>query len=136
MPLGDFAEAGSSPGPLPIGRALRFLAGIGAGFYFIWNLIQVSELVGPQIQGGYWVGVGFAWWYLSDAVVVGFGVKWGRWPQIAAIVISLALLVAGLIAYGEAWAPPLRWGLFTLVEFFYGYIAISFILASLFAVPG
>ena len=40
------------------------------------------------------------------------------------------------VAYGEAWAPPLGWGLFVFTQFFYVYIGISFALAAVYAVPG
>ena len=84
MPLGDFVEAGTMPKPLILGRLGRLLFGLGAGFYFIWNIIQQGERVSADIPViGYWIGVGFAWWYFSDLVVVGFSRKWGRWPQVA-----------------------------------------------------
>ncbi len=137
MPLGDFAEAGTTPRPLPIGRTLRFIAGLGTGFYFVWNIIQFSGLVDADIpDAGYFVGVGFAWWYLSDAFVVGFGLRWGRKPQVAALVAAAILVLIDFAAYGEAWDLPLAWGLWVMVEFFYGFIALSFILAAVFAVPG
>ncbi len=85
MPLGEFQEAGAIPRPLIIGRAVRFAFGIGAGFYFIWLLINYQGQVSSDFPiSGYWVGVGFAWWYLSDLTVVGFSRPWRRWPQVAA----------------------------------------------------
>ena len=137
MPLGDFVEAGSTPKPLLIGRMGRLAFGVGAGFYFIWNITQSGERAGSDVPvSGYWVGVAFAWWYFSDLVVVGFSRTWGRWPQAATAPVVAALLVGGLAAYGSAWAPPLAWGIFVFSEFFYGVIAVSFLLAATFAVPG
>ena len=49
MPLGDFVEAGTTPRPLPIGRAERLLFGVGALFYFIWNIIKYSEGISSDI---------------------------------------------------------------------------------------
>ena len=137
MPLGDFAEAGTIPRPLPIGRTARFLTGVGALFYFTWNIIQFSDRVGSDVPPvGYFVGVAVAWWYLSDLFVVGLSLRWGRWPQAAVILIAIALVVVDLVAYESGWGPPLGWGAFLLVELFFGYIGISFLLASAFAVPG
>ena len=137
MPLGDFAEAGTTPKPLPIGRTARFLAGLGASFYFVWNILQFSDRVGLEVPaGGYFVGVVFAWWYLSDAVVVGFGQRWGRWPRLAVLPIAAVLVIADLVAYESAWGPPLGWGVFVMTEFWFAFIGPSFILAALFAVPG
>lgn len=137
MPLGDFVEAGTIPRPLPIGRVARLVFGAGALFYFIWNITQYSDRVGSEIpEVGYWVGVGIAYWYFSDLVDVGFSRSWGRWPQAAIIPLAAALVVAGLVAYENAWDLPLSWGVFILVEIFFGFIALSFLLAGTLAVPG
>ena len=137
MPLGDFAEAGTIPKPLPIGRIARFVAGAGAFGYFVWNITRVSDLVSTDVPDiGFFVGVGFAWWYFSDLVVVGFSRMWVQWPRAAVLPIVLAFVVADLVAYESGWGPPLGWGLFVFAEFFYGYIGISFLLAAIFAVPG
>ena len=137
MPLGDFAEAGTIPKPLPLGRLGRFVFGAGALFYFAWNIMQLSNRVSSDIPPvGYFVGVGFAWWYFSDLFVVGFSRPWGQWPRAAVLPIVLALIVADLVAYESGWGPPLGWGLLVFAEFFYGFIGISFVLAAIFAVPG
>ncbi len=137
MPLGDFVAAGTLPKPLPIGRTARLLAGAGALFYFVWSITQVSNRVSSDVLPvGSFIGVAFAWWYFSDLVVVGLSRPWGRWPQVAVLPLALALVVADLVAYGGGWGPPLGWGLFVFVQFFYGYIGISFLLAATYAVPG
>ncbi len=137
MPLGNFVEAGTTPKPLPIGRMGRLLFGAGTGFYFAWNIMRHSAFVSPDIPiNGYWIGVAFAWWHFSDLVVVGFSRRWSRWPQMALLPIFVAVLVANLIAFGNPWSPPLAWSVFGFVEFFYGSIAISFLLAAIFQVPG
>ena len=137
MPLGDFVEAGTLLKPLPIGRMARLLAGVGALFYFVWNITQLSGRVGSDVPPvGFFIGVAFSLWYFSDLVVVGLSRPWGRWPQVAVLPLVLALVVADLVAYGSGWGPPLGWGLLVFVEFFYGYIGISFLLAATYAVPG
>ena len=113
------------------------MLGFASLVYFIWNIIQLSDRVGSDLPaGGYFVGVAFAWWYLSDLVVVGFSLSWGRWPQAAVFPIALALVVADLVAYESAWGPPLGWGVFFMTELLYGYIGVSFLLGGIFAVPG
>ena len=137
MPLGDFVEAGTTPRPLSIGRVARLAIGTGFGFYFVWNILQFSERVSADIPvSGYWIAVGVAFWYFSDLVVVGFGRSWGRWPQVAVFPFAVALVVADLVAYGQIGDLPLAWGVFLFTEFVWGYFAISFFLAALFAVPG
>ena len=137
MPLGDFSEAGTLERPLLIGRVGRLIFGAGALFYFIWSISRYTDLVSSDVPGGgYWIGVGFAFWYFSDLVVVGFSRPWGRWPQVAVFPFALALVAADLASYGDAWAPPLGWGVFVFTEFFFGLIGISFLLAAIFAVPG
>lgn len=137
MPVGDFVAPGSMAGPLPIGREARLLAGGGTLFYFVWLIINFAELVGSNAPDcGWWIGVGFAFWYLPDLVTVGFSRSWGRWPQAVALLLALALVMVDLVAYGSVWAPPLGWGVFSFTAFYYGLIGVSFILAAAFAVPG
>ena len=137
MPLGHFVEAGTTPKPLIIGRSGRLLFGLGAGFYFIWNILQQAELVRADIPvSGYWIGVGFALWYFSDLIVVGFSRRWGRWPQISVAPVVAVLMISSLAVFGDVWDLPLAWGVYVFTEFFYGFIAISFLLSALLAVPG
>ncbi|MEE9249396.1 MAG: hypothetical protein V3U79_11985 [Dehalococcoidia bacterium] len=137
MPLGSFVDAGSIPRPLILGRTLRLAFGGGALFYFIWNIIAFDDRVGSDIPAvGYWVGVGFAFYYLSDLVDITFGRAWGRWPHVAVLPIALALVIADLVAYESGWGPPLSWGLFIMVEFFFVTLGISFLLAGALGVPG
>lgn len=104
-------------------------------FYFVWNISRYTDLVGSSVPG-YWVGVGFAFWYLSDLFVVGFSRNWGRWLQLAVFSLVLALVITDLVAYGDAWGPPLAWGVFMSTDFFFGFIGVSFVLAAVLAVPG
>ena len=144
MPLGDFAEPGTTPRPLAIGRVTRLGFAIYLGVLFILYLLNYTHLAesdfpvsGPTHIGHlYWIAVVFAWWFFSDLVVVGFGRRWGRWPQIAVLPVALALVLIDLVAYGEIWELPLSWGVFLFTEFVFGYFAISFFLAAAFAVPG
>ena len=137
MPLGDIVEAGTTPKPLRIGRISRLVFGMWTTSYFVWNIVFINARVGTDsVQIGYLIGVPFAWWYLSDAIVVGLGLKWGRWPQIVSIPIAVVLAGIGLAAYESVWAPPLAWGVYLMTQFWFGFIGPSFIFAALFAVPG
>ena len=137
MPLGDFVAAGTTPKPLVIGRALRFLFGVGTTAYFVYNIVIYDDLVGSDLPDtGYFVGVAFAWWYFADAFVVGLGLRWARWPQIAVIPVVVILMGISLVADGDAWGSPLSWGVYLATQFWFGFIGPSFILAAIFAVPG
>ena len=107
------------------------MAGAGALFLFVWNITEVSDRVSSDVPPiGYFIGVVAAWWYFSDLVVVGFGRRWGRWPQISALAVALALVLVDLVAYGGIWDSPLAWGIFLFTEFFYGFFAVSFFLVE------
>ena len=137
MPLGDFVQPGTIPKPLTIGRTGRFVFGVGALSYFAWLIFQREDLIGASgIELGWWNGVFFAFYYLPDMVVVGFSRPWGRRPQVAAVLIAIALLAADFAAYGSGWAPPLGWGIYTLTAVFYGLIGVAFLFAAFLAVPG
>ena len=137
MPLGDFVQPGTLPKPLTIGRAGRLLFGVGALYYFAWLMFQREALIGTSgIDVGLLTGAFFALYYLPDLFIVGLSRQWGRWPQVAALAASAALLVADFAFYGAGWAPPLGWGVFILTVFFYGLIGVAFLLAAILAVPG
>ena len=137
MPHGDFAEPGTTPRPLAIGRMARLGFGITLGFVFSWNILNNTDRAGSDFPlSGYWIGVVVAWWYFSDLVVVGFGRRWGRWPQVAVLPPALALVAIDLVAYGEIWDLHLAWSIFLFTQFVLGLFAASFFLAAVFAVPG
>lgn len=137
MPLGNFVESGTIPQPLVIGRLGRLASGIGCIAFFAWLIISRDDFVGQAVPTlGWWFGVGAAFWYFSDMIVVGLTRAWGRWPQAVALVSGLALLVADLTMYGTVWAPPLGWGVLVFAAAFYVFLGVSFLIASALAVPG
>lgn len=61
MPLGDFVDSGTSPKPFVIGRTLRFLFGLGATFYFVYNPVVYDALVGTDLpELGYFIPIAIA----------------------------------------------------------------------------
>ena len=139
MPLGDFAEPGTVARPLFIGRAARIGFGAFILFVFIVNLFDYGDFITSDISDPdvlYWIAVALSWWYFSDLMVVTFSLNWGRWPQAAVLPLAVTLLVASLVVYDSAWAPPLGWGVFVFTELFFGALSASLLLAGIFAVPG
>ena len=137
MPLGDFAEPGTTPKPLAIGRGTRLVFGLALGAAFTWNLSSYADLTDSNFPlSTYWIAVAAAWWYSRDLVTVGLGRRWGRRPQVAALLAVLALVAVDLVAYGEVWDLPLAWAVFLYTEVVLGLFAISFVLAAALAVPG
>ena len=136
MPLSDFVEAGTTPRPLTIGRLTRLAFGAGLGSLFVWNFVDAYPAVidrdFAEIGVGYWIGVGFAFWYLPDLFTVGLSRVWGRRPQAAVAGVAASLMVIDLVAYGALWAPPLGWAVFLSVQFALGFFALSFLSAALF----
>ncbi len=137
MPLGDFAEPGTAPRPLAIGRGTRLVFGLALGAAFTWNLSSYADLTDSNFPlSTYWIAVAAAWWSSRDLVIVGLGRRWGRRPQVAALLAVLALVAVDLAAYGEVWDVPLAWGVFLYAESVLGFFTISFVLAAALAVPG
>ena len=137
MPLGDFAEPGTTPRPLAIGRGTRLGFGLLLGAAFTWNVLSYADLTDSDFPlSTYWLAVAAAWWYSRDLLIVGFGLRWGRRPQVAALLAVLALVVIDLVAYGGFWDLPLAWAVFVYTELVLGFFAISFVLAAALAVPG
>ena len=120
-----------------MGRVVRVAAGGGAGFLFVWLIINHTDFVRLAVpEAAWWVAVAFAFYYLPDMIDVGLSRRWGRWPQPAAVLIAVGLLIGDIAAYGSAWAPPVGWFVFELAASFYGSLGISFVVAGVLAVPG
>ena len=137
MPLGDFAEPGTTLKPLVIGRATRLAFAVGLGFLFALTTITYADNTSSDFPlSTYWIGVVYAWWYVSQLVAIGFGLRWGRWTKVAVLPAALGLVVIDLVVYGEVWHLPLAWGVFLFTEFVLAYFSISFFLAAILAVPG
>ena len=137
MPLGDFQQTGTLPRPLVIGRLGRLAFGIGSLFFFVWLIIHRGAFVGSSVPDfGWWIGVFFAFYYLPDLAVVGFSLSRSRLAQLGVLVIAAILIGADFAAYQTVWGPPLGWGVFMFTALFYGYLGVSFLIASVLALPG
>ena len=83
-----------------------------------------------------WFWFFFALLLAPYVVNIGFGVKWGAWPRIAAIVLAI-----GAGAMGYAQGGTLRteslWGVMgVLMTYVFGHLGVSFLLSSVLATPG
>ena len=64
MPLGAFAQPGTTPRPLTIGRVTRLGFGIFYGFFFVLNLLFYTYLTNSAFPvSTYWLSVVLAWWW-------------------------------------------------------------------------
>ncbi len=112
MPLGDFVEAGTTPKPPRIGRTLRLVAGLGTTSYFVWNISNIgtySDRIDTySIFVGDIAGALVAWWFLSDAFVVGFGWNWARRARVVAIPVGVIAIIFSLIGYMVTAYPTIR----------------------------
>jgi hypothetical protein len=89
---------------------------LGAGFF--WLLGDYKALTGTEFQfSTFWIAVVACWWYFSALVVVGLGLRVGRWPQVAVLPAVLALGLIDLVAYGHVWDAPLAWGIYLFTQF-------------------
>ncbi len=85
---------------------------------------------------GVWIGLAYAVYYLPDAINLGLGRTWGRWPLFAA---ATALLVAGLtdlLSSGTFVGPAFGLIVFVLIVYAFTHIGLSMIVATIIAAPG
>ena len=131
------AGVASLPKPGPIGRSVRLALGLLLLFFAGYALTRY-RLGGSPSAGdlGLWIGLGYALYYLPDAINLGFGRAWGRRPQLVA---ATAVVVAGLIdlVSGGTFLGP-AFGLVVVVVIIYAFthIGLSMIVATIIAAPG
>ncbi len=131
-------QPGALPPPGPLGRLGRFLLGLASGAVFV--LILLPRLEGPPGHSSpaplFLAAVAGAVYMLSDITRLTFGRRSGSAPQAAVVGLGVVLAAVDLLVYGRLWAPPLAWFLFLIVEFSFGILALSLLVAAVLAVPG
>ena len=129
---------GSLPRPGPIGRTARFALGIVTAAVLV--AVALPRLERPPGSESpsllFLAAVLLTFRLVGDIVELVFRRPWGRSARIAGVAGIGPFVAVDLVAYGRWWAPPLAWYLFLLVELSLGVLAISFITASILAVPG
>ena len=137
MPEREYLSTGSIPAPLAVGRLVRFVFGSGLVFFVAWSARYYRDWTDfDGINLGIWIPLGISLLLLTEVVNVGLGRDWGRKPLVVTVAAGLVLFIAGAIAYGQPWSPPLAWGLFAFTMVIMGWLGVSFVLASFFRVPG
>ncbi len=126
------------PTPMAIGRIYRLISGI--------FLLSVFNIVLPQFTGFlsgdipthvmFWVGVGLSFYFLNQAVNVGFNRDWGRKPQLVFLLLALGTIPLNVLLFGGLWGAPLGILLYLLVLYFTGHVGVSFIFAAILRTPG
>jgi len=129
-----FDAPGTLERPGPIGRLVRLVL----GFLMTWMAWQTalhsdtSDLSSVAI----WFWLFFALLLAPYVVNIGFGVKWGAWPRIAAIVLVLG---TGVVGYAQNGTPrtELLWaGTSIVMVYVFGHLGLSFLLSAVLATPG
>ncbi|MFQ5341545.1 MAG: hypothetical protein ACE5F6_08355 [Anaerolineae bacterium] len=134
----NIEKSGTFPRPGPLGRGVRFVAGVVLLYFFIVTLINFPAYVSLRIPTHLllWVGVAFSIYALPEVVGIALGRDLGRRPQIAFGALAIAAVIFNLAWYSSWWGPPLGLLLFLLLAYVTGVAGVSFLLAGALAVPG
>ncbi len=129
-----FDAPGTLERPGPIGRLVR----LALGTLMVWMAWQTALHSNSTDLGGvaFWFWFFFALLLAPYVFNIGFGVKWGAWPRIAAIVLVIG---TGALGYAQSGTPrnELSWGAMAVVmTYIFGHLGASFLLSCLLATPG
>lgn len=129
-----FAESNTIQPPGPIGRFVRAILGYGS-LYWVFEITRDGEsaaLTHPYILLFTLIAL-----YLAPYVVnIGFGLKLGFWPRLAAIA---GLGVAAYVGWNQSgsWiSEPLWWAVLALNVYVFSHLGVSFALSALFGTQG
>ena len=129
-----FDAPGTLERPGPMGRLVRLAMGMFMG-WGAWSVGLHSE-TGDLSSVGLWVWFLFGLLLAPYVVNIGFGVKWGAWPRLAAVILVAG---AGLLGYAQI-GTFLNKPLWVAMDVFVVYICIhlggSFLLSAMLATPG
>ncbi len=122
---------------MTIGRSVRLALGLVLLYFAVYALTHY-RLGGSPSAGdlGVWIGLAYAVYFLPDAINLGLGRTWGRWPLFVA---TTAVLVAGLIdlvSSGTIVGPAFGLIVFVLIVYAFTHIGLSLIVAAIIAAPG
>jgi hypothetical protein len=135
-----FEEPGTYAAPGLLGRAIRFLAGVMILYMIYPPLIDHYDAVigvGWRPHMLEWLpGTFIAVWLLPGMIDRGFTLNWGRRSQAVLGLLAGGLSIFCFFHYGSFWGPPLGWLLLLTIGSVLGHLALSFLVAGLFATPG
>ena len=121
-----------------IGRTTRFLFA-AACFYAFWSVLDHGDafLVStPTALTKAVAAMAVAFWLFPYVVNIGFSKGWGRWPQVAIILLLLAAAAGSWVSYGGIFGPPVGLVMFVWLVYVFGHLGVSFALSSVLATPG
>ncbi len=131
------ARVARLPKPGPIGRSVRLALGLFLLYFAVSALTDYRLGGSPSARDlGVWIGLAYAVYFLPDAINLGLGRTWGRWPLFVA---TTAVLVAGLIdlvSSGTIVGPAFGLIVFVLIVYAFTHIGLSLIVAAIIAAPG
>lgn len=138
---GEFSEPGSIEPPGPIGRLVRFAAGL----FCVAFAVQVAGSGVGRIEAGRagslpaggWVSLALAIYLLPEIVNVGFGRTWrAAYIRLTAALVVLGAAGASQLAWSKIVGPPLIATVLLIILYAFGHLGVSFLLAAFLATPG
>ena len=129
-----FDAPGTLERPGPIGRLVRLAMGIFMG-WAAWYVGLHSD-AGDLSSAGLWFWLLFALMLAPYVVNIGFGVKWGAWPRIAAVIVVAGAGSLGYVQTDTLLNSPLWVAMAVFVVYIFIHLGLSFLLSALLATPG
>ena len=134
---GTGARVAKLPKPGPIGRSARLALSLLLLYFAVYALTHYRLGGSPGARDlGAWIGLAYAVYFLPDAINLGFGRAWGRWPQYVAATAALVAGLIDLVSSGAFVGPAFGLIFFVLIVYVFTHIGLSMIVAAIIAAPG
>jgi hypothetical protein len=116
---------------------VRLLLGSGALYVLYQVVAHRAALLEDTLPDLQWLPLVLLALYVFPYVVnLGWGRSWGRWPQIAIVVLVAGVAAVGFMATGAVWGKAAGTLLFLWLAYTFGHLGLSFLLAAGIATPG
>jgi len=120
---------------------VRIVVGVGFLYFFVGLIRQAPQILAARSgwnipRGSWWVGAILCILALPMLVNIGFGRRWGRWPQVVYVLLLCAAALVDWLAYASLWAPPLGSVVLLLFLYVFAHAGLSFLVAGVAATPG
>ncbi|MEE9167881.1 MAG: hypothetical protein V3U24_10545 [Candidatus Neomarinimicrobiota bacterium] len=132
----ELQQAGTFFRPGLIGRGLRLISGLV--ILFLISPLTALRPGGVISIGNIplWIGLAFTLWLVNEVVNIGFGRDFGQWPRYGLVGLLVLSSLGDYLINGVWWAEIVTMIIATELLLVLGYLGISYVVASVLAVPG
>ena len=123
--------------PGPLGLLIRVVLGAAAVYALIELITQWDDFRDRNlIESDFWFITAFTLCLLSDLFNIAVRRRWGAWPVVVFVAVSVGIGFVGYVAAGEIWTTALAAWVYAGDVIVFGALTVSFPVAIVTRTPG